>query len=326
MSAAGNHTQTTLTRATWIGPWAGLPIAWTDADEFDEETYRAAVSACCRAGMPGVYTGGTTGEFYALEFDEFQRVARATVEECRAAGKPAMIGCTSTYTLGAARRAQLAAELGAAAVQVALPFWMEVADDQVVPFFREVARAAAGLPISVYETTRAKKTLSLEQHRQIKAAVPSYLMVKANAGTIGCTPAGCRALSEFVNVFVGEHLWGILGREGAQGSCSAAVYWNPPIVLELWDQVQRGDWDRVDATCAQLTALYEFFGSKFATRGFTDSAFDHLGATAGGFVHTGLRIRGPYPAATANDVACLREWYRDHWPQMGPGGATATCR
>ena len=52
---------------------------------------------------------------------------------------------------------------------------------------------------------RAKKALTLDQHRAIKDAVPSYLVVKANGGTLGCTPEGCRALSEFVNVFVGEH-------------------------------------------------------------------------------------------------------------------------
>ena len=83
-----------MSRETFRGPWAGLPVAWTDAGNFDEETYRQDVRRCAEAGMPGVYTGGTTGEFYAMEFQEFQAVARATVEECHAGGKPAMIGCT----------------------------------------------------------------------------------------------------------------------------------------------------------------------------------------------------------------------------------------
>ena len=193
-----------LTRETFTGPWAGLPVAWTDDDRFDEATYRADVARCCEAGVPGMYTAGTTGEFYAMELDEWKAVTRATVEECHAQGKPAMIGCTSTYNLGAARRAVYAAELGADAIQVALPFWMEIGDQQIVPFFKEVAEASGGLPLSIYETMRAKKVLTLDQHRAIKDAVPSYLMVKANEGTAGCTPEGCQALSEFVNVFVGE--------------------------------------------------------------------------------------------------------------------------
>ena len=156
-----------------------------------------------------------------MEFDEFKAVTRATVEECHARGKPAMIGCTSTYNLGAARRAAYAAEVGADAIQVALPFWMEIGDAQIVPFFKEVAEASGGLPLSVYETTRAKKALTLDQHRAIKDAVPSYLVVKANGGTVGCTPEGCRALSEFVNVFVGEDKFARFGRLGAKGGCSS---------------------------------------------------------------------------------------------------------
>ena len=57
---------------------------------------------------------------------------------------------------------------------------MEIGEGQIVPFFKEVARAAGGLPLSIYETTRAKKTLSIDQHRAVKDAVPNYL-VELNA-------------------------------------------------------------------------------------------------------------------------------------------------
>ncbi|MBL7040501.1 MAG: dihydrodipicolinate synthase family protein [Pirellulaceae bacterium] len=305
-----------LTRDTFIGPWAGLPVAWTDDDQFDEETYRGDVARCCEVGMPGVYTGGTTGEFYAMEYDEFQAVSRATVEEGHAGGKPVMIGCSSTYTLGAARRAAYAAEMGADAIQVALPFWMEIADEQIVPFFKEVATASGGLPVSVYETTRAKKTLTEDQHRAIKDALPGYMMVKANADTVGCTPEGCAALSQFVNVFVGEDKWGKLGRTGAIGCCSSVVYWNPYVTLPLWQQVQQGDWPSVDIACGRLSELITFLGATFGPKGFTDTAFDRLGGVASGFLKTSLRSRGPYPSCTQEDVETLRRWYQEHFPKM----------
>jgi dihydrodipicolinate synthase/N-acetylneuraminate lyase len=305
-----------LTRETFIGPWAGLPVAWTDDDRFDETAYRRDVARCCEAGVPGVYTAGTTGEFYAMELDEWKAVTRATIEECHARGKPAMIGCTSTYNLGAARRASYAAELGADAIQVALPFWMEIGDAQIVPFFKEVADAAGGLPLSVYETMRAKKALTLEQHRAIKEAVPSYRMVKANSGTIGCTPEGCQALSEMVNVFVGEHKFGELGRVGAKGSCSSVVYWNPRVILSLWQQVERQDWAIADAMCQRITGLFEFLGTAFGHKGLTDSAEDRLGGVASGFLACSLRTRGPYPSATPDDAQVLNCWYREHFPEM----------
>ena len=305
-----------LTRSNFTGPWAGLPVAWSEDNRFDEATYRADVSRCCEAGVPGVYTGGTTGEFYAMEFDEFQAVTRATIEECRIAGKPAMIGCSSTYTLGAVRRAAYAADLGADAIQVALPYWMEIGDDQIVPFFKEVVDASGGLPLSIYETTRAKKALTLDQHRAIKDAVPSYLTVKANGGTVGCTPEGCQALSELINVFVGEDKFGELGRVGTRGCCSSVVYWNPQVILPLWQQVEQQDWESVDAMCGRLTSMFEFLHEAFGSRGFTDTAFDRLGGVAGGFLKCSLRGRGPYPCATAADVETLRRWYREHFPEM----------
>lgn len=212
-----------LNRETFTGPWAGVPVAWTDDDRFDETIYRTDVARCCEAGMPGVYTAGTTGEFYAMEFDEWKAVTLATVKECQAHDTPAMIGCTSTYTLGVERRAAYAAEVGADAIQVALPFWMEIGDEQIVPFFKSVAAASGGLPLSIYETMRTKKVLSIDQHRAIKEAVPSYLVVKANSGTVGCTPEGCRALSEFVNVFVSEQYFGKLGPAGTR---AVAARWS----------------------------------------------------------------------------------------------------
>ena len=305
-----------LTRDTFTGPWAGLPVSWTAADRFDEDTYRSDVARCCAAGVPGVYTAGTTGEFYAAEFDEWQAIARATVEQGCGTGVPIMIGCTATYTLGAVRRAAFAAEIGADAIQVALPFWMEVPDAQVVPFFQEVADAAGDLPVSIYETARTKKALTLDQHRAIKDVVPPYLMVKANAGTIGVTPEGCQALSALVNVFVGEHLWAELGPRGALGCCSSMVYWNPRLILSVWEEVKKQNWKAVEEACAPLHAFHQFLGERYEPNGFTDTAYDRMGARAFGFLQTSLRNRGPYISPTQRDVEDLRQWCQEHYPEM----------
>ena len=298
------------------GPWAGLPVAWTDDDRFDETTYRGDIQRCCEAGIPGVYTGGTTGEFYAMELDEFCEVARATVEECHGHNTPAMIGCSSTYTLGAVRRAQIARELGADAIQVALPYWMEVDDAEIVPFFEVVAKAADGLPLSIYETNRSKRTLSLDQHLAIKNAVPSYEMVKSNAGTMGATTDGCAALSELVSVFVGETRWAELGPVGAAGGCSAMVYWNPGFVLDLWSNVENQKWTAVDAAHNKIVALHQFLFQQFGCKGFIDTAYDRLGGVALGILDTSLRSRAPYPSATIQDVATLRAWCLEHFPEI----------
>ena len=45
-----------LLRDSFKGPWAGLPVAWTAEDEFDETVYRGDVASCCKAKIPGIYT------------------------------------------------------------------------------------------------------------------------------------------------------------------------------------------------------------------------------------------------------------------------------
>ena len=141
-------------------------------------------------------------------------------------------------------------------------------------------------------------------------------MVKANAGTIGATPEGCRELSDFVNVFVAETRWPELGPCGAAGCCSAMVYWNPSLVLERWSQVVAGDWLAVDHLQEKTVALHQFLGTEFGARGFTDSAYDRLCGTALGILNTNLECRGPYPSAEAKDVQILQDWCRANFPEM----------
>ncbi len=305
-----------LTRNDLVGPWAGMPVAWDKNLNFDEQAYRADLERACKAGVPGVYTAGTTGEFYAMELDEWKEIGRVTVDECKKHGTPAMLGITSTYTLGAQRRAEYAAEVGADAVQVALPFWMELDDREVIGFFEDVVKPCPGLALTIYETMRAKKALSIEQHRAVFDATGCYYAVKSNANTLGCTPEGCRQLSEFVNVWVGEELWSSLGPCGAIGCASALVYANPCVILHMFELLQQQQWDELKPWTVMLGRLFEEGLRPFTEKGFTDTAYDHLQGLATGFLRMHPRSRGTYLSATQEDVEQLRAWMAAHIPEF----------
>lgn len=308
--------RTKLTRDGLVGPWAALPVAWSADDEFDEAIYRADVARCCAVSIPGVCMGGTIGEFYALDRDEFCAVARATIEECDIQGKHAMIGCTATDTRGATRRVETAVELGASAIMIALPFWLELPDDSLVSFFQEIAAAAAGLPIVFEETPRAKKLLTVRQHQEIKDAVPNYMAIHATAETVGTTPAGCQTLARFVNVLVHEELWSALGPKGAVGSCSMLVCWNPRLVLGLWKSLQNKDWMALGIARGRIRSLLKFLDAEFGAKGFGDPAYARLGTRATGFLQTSLRNRAPYRSSTEADMELLRQWCGKGYPEL----------
>ena len=163
----------------------------------------------------------------------------------------------------------------------------------------------------------------MAQHRAVKQAVPTYLMVKATPGTVGVTAAGCAALSSFINVFTDETEWPYLGAHGVAGACSARVYWFPEMVLHLWGLLQRREWEALRRAAQPLQELLAWLEPHFAQKGFTDTAYDRAGTIATGFLKTSLRNRRPYPSATPQDIAEIREWMRRHYPEMlspGPAG------
>ena len=95
----------TLARESFRGPWAGLPVAWTEAGGFDEETYRIDVRRLRRCADARSLHGWDDRRVLR---DGARRVpghrGELTVEECHAGNIRAMIGCTSTYTMGACPR------------------------------------------------------------------------------------------------------------------------------------------------------------------------------------------------------------------------------
>ena len=305
-----------LKREQFIGPWAGLPVAWKSDLSYDDKTYRADIAACCEANVPGVYTGGTSGEFYAQEYDEFTAVADATIQECKNGKTPVMIGCTALHTLGVIKRARYAADKGADAIQVALPFWMEVPDTEVVRFFKDVSDAVPGMPMTIYETTRAKKAISLEQHKQIHQAVPAIIGVKSNANTLGNSPEGCTELSKMYNVFVGENRWGKLGPYGAIGCCSSFIYQNPRILLMVFELRMKEKWDELNQWMAKYDHMCEEGLKPMFTVGCEDSAIDRVLGLSAGFLKTSRQCRPPYPSCTEKHLADFRVWMNKYYPEL----------
>ena len=76
------------------------------------------------SGLSGVYTGGTTGEFYAQDDALFERVTEIACREAHAIGLPVQIGVSALSTRTVCRRIRTAKKFKADGVQVALPFWL----------------------------------------------------------------------------------------------------------------------------------------------------------------------------------------------------------
>lgn len=303
-----------LSFSTLKGMWAGLPVPWTSRDKIDEAALRENVRRTCRAGAHGVYTHGTTGEFYAQTLAEWKQVVIATIEEARAFQTPIQIGCTSLSTRDVIRRVAFAQESGANAVQVAFPFWLPLTDAQALRFLTEVTKAIPGIPLVLYNTERSRKPLTVDLLKRIlDAAVP----------LIGCKGARTRKelrlfhqVAPRVKFFVGEASLARWWQDGARGSYSSLIYACPRLMVRYYKMCKQNGREAKVVERKLKRLATEYVLPRLA-RGMYDTAFDRTFATATGFLAGNLLFsRAPYDSATAADVQEFREWCARRFPEF----------
>jgi len=303
-----------LTRDRLVGMWAGLPVAWKSDGSVDEDALRSDVARCCQVGVHGVYTGGTTGEFYAQNFEEFKQIASITLDEAHKHDTPVQVGITAVCTRDVLERAKFAVEAGADAVQVGLPFWMALSDEEVVTFFKDIDEACPGVPIINYSTMRAKRTLKVKDYRAVLDAGVNLIGAKHTKPDLAELVQLISGVPE-VNFLVGESMLMHAMMHGAKGSCSSLVYMSPKVMLRLYDLCANEQWSEALEITRQIWRL--FCGSTVALleeKGLLDSAIDRAMGNATGFLQAGIECKKPYHSATAEDVAAIRKWVQENLP------------
>jgi len=302
------------------GVWAGVTMSWNEDFSFEEASYRQNTAGMIRAGVAGIYTTGSTGEFYALEFDEFQRMTDIQAEMCGAAGMPLQIGCCSDNTRETIRMVEYAAsksEVGAS--QICLPFWMELTDREVLQFFADLYKACPDLPIVHYNIPRTKKFLGADDYKRILEVAPNLVGVKFTfAGSNFGSLQECLITLPQLSFFVGENMLASAGMLGARGTYSSLIGTDPSWMLKLYGYVAKREWE--PAITMQKTAhhFFEEAASFILARGegAIDPVFDKGLGVASGCVAGSQRTRAPYIGWSDETVVALRAWLKENYPQF----------
>ena len=300
------------------GVWAAQPVAWDDQEQFDAARYESDIAYLCSTGIHGIYSGGTTGEFYALDFEEFVDTNALMLQTAHAAGVPVQVGVTALCTREVERRTRWATEHGADGIQVALPFWLPLSDGEVLAFFRDVGQAAAGAFIVHYDTLRSKRSISTELYCRIKEHVPNLVGSKYG-GELSGIPEILRALPGFA-IFTGEPTLYDAMKLGASGTYSSVVLTNPHLMLAFFDACRRSD----DVDAQSLTTRIKRFKHEAVhpllaqsnEPGYWDSALDRLQAMLNPHMKCGLRCRRPYRSASPADLQKVRTWIEQNDPGL----------
>ena len=149
-----------LTRQTLRGTWGTvlLPVARDEAIDFGRLADELAILVT--AGLDGVYTNGTAGEFHCLEEDEYDLITDVVAQACRRAGVPCQLGASHMSGQISLRRIRVAAAYEPAAIQVILPDWCVLSADEVRSAIDRMAQAAGPSPLVLYNPPHAKTQLT----------------------------------------------------------------------------------------------------------------------------------------------------------------------
>lgn len=206
----------------------------------DTDRLAAGVNRLVRDGAGAIATTGSFGETSTLLANEFEILARATVEAV--SGRvPVIIGCVTQNTRETLARVRVAEQAGADGVLVGIPYYFPSSVDNAVAFIDEISRRFPKLGILIYHNP----TL----HR-IAIPVSAFEAIVRNKNVVGMkdshrTPAAFLQLMDIVegkiSVFVQQEQYYPYAELGACGFWSIDIWMGPEPLIALRNAVDEGN-------------------------------------------------------------------------------------
>jgi len=302
-----------LTRENLGGVWAGLPTPFDSKGNLDTNRLAENIRRTCQFDVGGVYSTGGTGEFYALESDEFERMTDVFVSEAHAAGKPVQIGVSWSHTRGVIQRMEYARQAGADGVQVALPYWFTVSEEEAFTFFKDISRACPDLPIIHYNSLRARRVLNGADYHRIASEVPELIGTKFISGDTFTWQNLMAQSPELAHMGAPEMALPTVMMYGGRGCYSIFIVVVPELMLRLYHLCVEKRWNEAIPLAERIAAFFGDAVVPLINKGYSDCALDKAMAEIGGLLLPSGAPRPPYRALSAEDMQFLRSMMQESY-------------
>lgn len=231
---------------------------FTESGEVDLSKLAEHVATGVDAGPGGVFIACGTGEFHALETGEFAGIVRTAVEAT--AGRVPVYAGAGGSIAQAKLFARAAAEAGADGLLLLPPYLVQMPQDGLVAYTREVA-AATDLPLIVYNRGNARYN---EASAVEVARLPNVVGFKDGTGDVDLVARIVRAVTDalaqdgkpfqfFNGLPTAEVSQQAYRAIGVTLYSSATFAFAPELALAFYQALESGDDDLVAAL------LREFF-------------------------------------------------------------------
>lgn len=227
----------------------------TPDEEVDYPRLRQVIDRQIAAGVHGIFVLGTTGECYALDAAEKQRVVAETVAHVNKR-LPVFAGTGAETTREAIVHTQMAEREGVDGVSVITPYFIMPSQAELVDHYRRVAERTS-LPVVLYSNPATCGGLKIEPDTVAKLAqVPNIVAIKDSSGDV-------QNLIETVRVVPPEFAV-LQGRDtliapalmfGAKGAVPASCNIAPALLVEIYESFVAGDLARAKAAQERLSPV-----------------------------------------------------------------------
>jgi dihydrodipicolinate synthase/N-acetylneuraminate lyase len=244
------------------GILAAVPTPFTaDAEAVDEGTLGAQADRLIRAGIHGLVTTGSTGEFSTLAPQEYRRVIEAYVEAADHR-VPVVAGVGALSTGGAIDLAQHAERVGADAIMLLPPFYGGL-DLATLSVFLTAVAEGISIPIVYYNIPSATGTRLTAREIAGLADIPGVEYLKDTSGDAVALTELLTAHADRIQAFNGWDTLTFYGlAAGARASVWGAAGVVPELAVQLWQTLAvKGDLVAAREQWKHLWAISDFLES-----------------------------------------------------------------
>jgi len=212
------------------------------AGRVDQAMIRDFVAWQIDQGSDGLVPCGTTGEVATLSAEEHRDVIAATVEVAK--GRvPVIAGCGTYSTAASIERVRAAADLGADAALIVVPYYNKPSQAGLAAHFTAIADASP-LPIIIYNVpSRTVADMSVETMAEL-AKHPKIVGVKDATGNLGrVSDQRLKCGADFCHLSGNDDMALGFNAMGGVGCISVTANVAPRLCSDFQRATSEGRWD-----------------------------------------------------------------------------------
>jgi dihydrodipicolinate synthase/N-acetylneuraminate lyase len=285
------------------GYLVSVPIPWDGNDQFLTDLFRNAIQKLLKEGCDGLYLFGTSGEGYAVTDDEFSHIVDVFVESTADFSGFRQVGCFGLSSDQVKNRCGIAREAGLQSVQITLPFWKELNDEELAGYFSDVCGSFPELSFLLYNNPRNKRKLKGKELEELHGINPNLYAAKTGSGTWLDYFELITESPSLVH-FVTEPAFHFSYSLGTVGLIPSSNYVFPHKSLAYYNAVVSNDTKTAHRLHKDIVGFFYKTAIPLVNKGYIDGAIDKAYARIGG-MDMPLNIKSPYMSLSKEDYKWL---------------------